>query len=173
MNLTTVKTIGSTLVLISALTACKGKSETEDTVATATPAAEMAPAAAPEAMPAVAPEAMPTVDSEAVPMAIPETADAIWQEIDKHSAELKATIDSGSLSEVHHHAFAIRDLVAALPTHSPTLPAKEQKKLQGEVKFVSTLADRLDQSGDGNDKAATQSSYDQLVKVLGGITRNK
>lgn len=165
MNLTTVKTIGSTLVLISALTACKGKSDTDDTVATATPAAETAPAAAPAAMPAAEPEA--------APIAIPATADAIWQEIDKHSAELKATIDSGSLTEVHHHAFAIRDLVAALPTHSPTLPAEEQTKLQGEVKFVSTLADRLDESGDGNDKAATQSSYDQLVKVLSGITRTK
>ena len=35
MNLNTVKAIGSTLVLISALSACKGKSDAEDTVATA------------------------------------------------------------------------------------------------------------------------------------------
>ena len=167
MNLTTVKTIGSTLVLISALSACKGKPETTDTAAPATPATEAAPAAA-----AAAPEAVPAAE-EAAPMAIPATADAIWQEIDKHSAELKATIDSGALKEVHHHAFAIRDLVAALPTHSPTLPAADQSKLQGEVKFVSTLADRLDQSGDANDKAATQASYEQLTKVLSGITRNK
>ena len=166
MNLTTVKTIGSALVLISALSACQGKSDSDDAVVAATPAVESAPAAS-------APEAMPAAEPEAAPMAIPATADAIWQEIDKHSAELKATIDSGSLSEVHHHAFAIRDLVAALPSHSPTLPAEDQSKLEGEVKFVSTLADRLDQSGDGNDKAATQSSYEQLVKVLGGITRNK
>lgn len=167
MNLTTVKTIGSALVLISALSACKGKSETENTVATATPAAETAPAAA-------APEAMPAPAApEAAPMAIPATADAIWQEINKHSAELKATIDSGSLKEVHVHAFAIRDLVAALPTHSPTLPAADQTKLQGEVQFVTTLADRLDQSGDANDKAGSQANYDKLVTVLNGITRNK
>lgn len=166
MNLTTVKTIGSALVLIGALSACKGKTDADDAVATATPAAETAPVAA-------APEAMPAAEPEAAPMAIPATADAIWQEIDKHSAELKATIDSGALKEVHHHAFAIRDLVAALPTHSPTLPAEDQTKLQGEVKFVSTLADRLDESGDGNDKAGSEANYDKLVTVLNGITRNK
>lgn len=166
MNLNTVKAIGSTLVLISALSACKGKSDAEDTVATVPPAVEAAPAAAP-------PEAMPAAEPEAAPMAIPETADGIWQEIDKHSAELKATIEGGSLGEVHHHAFAIRDLVAALPAHSPTLPAEDKAKLEGEVKFVSTLADRLDESGDGKDKAASQANYEQLVKVLTGITRNK
>ena len=106
-------------------------------------------------------------------MDIPATADAIWVEINKHSAELKATIAGGDLKEVHHHAFAIRDLVAALPSHSPQLPAEDAAKLAGEVKFVSTLADRLDESGDAGDKAGAQASFDQLTTVLTGITRTK
>ncbi|MEO8161807.1 MAG: hypothetical protein ABI588_10340 [Arenimonas sp.] len=127
-----------------------------------TPAA-IAPAIAP------APEGEPAV--AATP--IPDSADGIWSVIDQHNAELKATIASGDLKDVHRPAFAIRDLVAALPAHSPTLPAASQGKLQNEIKFVSTLAARLDETGDAADRAGAQSSYDQLVTVLNGITRSK
>ena len=77
------------------------------------------------------------------------------------------------LRERHLPVTRQRDLVAALPAHSPTLAAGDQSKLQGDIKFVSTLADRLDESGDAGDKAGTQASYDQLVQVLTGITRTK
>ena len=104
---------------------------------------------------------------------VPKTADAIWQAIDTHSSELKAAIESGALDTVHHHAFAIRDLIAALPAHSPATSVDEQTKLQNQVKFVATLADRLDASGDSGDRAGAQSNYDKLVAVLNGITRYK
>jgi hypothetical protein len=115
----------------------------------------------------------PAPETEEATQAIPNTADGIWQAIDQKSAELKASIASGSLANVHHQAFAIRDLVAALPAHSPSLSPVEQSKLQSEVKFVATLADRLDQSGDSGDRAGAQSDYDKLVAVLNGITRYK
>ena len=169
MNRYSSSTLVTALVLASALSACKGPQTPEAVAPAATPATTASTPAA--AMPAPAEAgAMPAAEA---PMAIPATADAIWQEIDKHNAELKATIASGKLGEVHHHAFAIRDLVAALPSHTPSLPSDEQKKLDGEVKFVNTLADRLDQSGDAADLPATQASYDQLGKVLTGITRYK
>ena len=103
-------------------------------------------------------------EEEAAPTAIPQTADAIWKALDQQSADLKATISSGGLKDVHHKAFAIRDLVAALPSHSPTLPADDQTKLQGEIKFVATLADRLDAAGDSNDKAGAQDNYDKQLE---------
>jgi hypothetical protein len=105
--------------------------------------------------------------------AIPDSADAIWRAIDQHAAELKATIARGELKAVHRHAFAIRDLVAALPARSPALAADEQAKLAEEVKFVATLAARLDQSGDAGDAAGSQASFEQLSGVLTGITRYK
>ena len=103
---------------------------------------------------------------------IPATADAIWQAIDQKSDELAKLSQSGSLGDVHHIAFAIRDLVAALPEHSKTLSADQQSKVQGGVKFVATLAERLDASGDANDKAGVQDNYDKLKKVLESLRAN-
>ena len=170
MNLINLKHLGTTLVLISALAGCKAN-QSSDTAST--PSAATAEASAATPMPAEPASTTTASEADATPMAIPDTADAIWQAIDKHRAELKTTIESGSLGEVHHHAFAIRDLVAALPAHSPTLPAEDQAKLAGDVKFVATLASRLDETGDAGDKAGSQANYDKLVVVLNGITRTK
>jgi hypothetical protein len=104
--------------------------------------------------------------------AIPETADAILLAIDTKSAELKKTIDSGALDEVHHQAFAIRDLVAALPAKSASLPADKLAKIRGNVKFVATLAERLDTTGDAKDMAGTKSNYAKLTTVLASIHSN-
>jgi hypothetical protein len=166
MTLSTAKMLGSILVLMGALSGCKGN-QTADTTAAPGSAAEAAPSAATSETTIVAEEG----DDEA--MVVPESAKAIWLAVDEQSAELKSTIQIGDLKEVHHHAFTIRDLVAALPAHSPELPPEEQTKLQGEVKFVATLADRLDQTGDAGDQAGTLSNYDKLVAVLNGITRHK
>ena len=171
MNTMTVKHIGASLVLIGALAGCN-PGKTPDAASSApVPTDQAQVAAATPTEPAPAPTQAP--EAEGASVTIPNTADGIWQAIDQQSAALKAGIQSGSLKDVHHMAFAIRDLVAALPAHSPTLPAEDQSKLQGEVKFVATLADRLDATGDANDKAGAQANYDKLVTVLNGITRTK
>lgn len=103
---------------------------------------------------------------------IPATADGIWQAIDAKTAKLGKAIQSGALADVHHLAYAVRDLVAALPERSKSLPADKQAKVQGSVKFVATLADRLDKSGDANNKADAQSQYEKLMKVLEGLRAN-
>lgn len=167
MNLVTVRNLGTTLALVAALSGCKGSEAPDATTAAPSPSVEATPASAP------ATETTMAAEEEAAPLAIPDTADGIWQAIEQHSAELKATIANGPLSEVHLHAFAIRDLVAGLPARSPTLPAEDQAKLEGEVKFVATLATRLDETGDAGDQAGSQANYDKLVTVLNGITRNK
>lgn len=117
-------------------------------------------------------EASAADDQEQVTTAIPATAAEIWTAIDAAVAELDKTVASDALGEVHHYAFAVRDLVAALPDHSKSLPADKLAKVQGNVKFVATLAQRLDTAGDANDKEATQSSITQLKKVLAGIQAN-
>lgn len=100
---------------------------------------------------------------------IPETSDAILQAIDVKSAELKKTIDGSMLDDVHHQAFAIRDLAAALPAKSASLAADKLAKLKGETKFVATLAERLDATGDAKDLAGTKSNYAKLTAVLASI----
>src|ERR1035437_1867723 len=46
---------------------------------------------------------------------IPDTRDGILKEIAKHHQGLADTVKAKKLSEVHEHAFAIRDLAKALP----------------------------------------------------------
>lgn len=169
MNILTLRNFGISLALIGSLTACKGGNAPE-AASTAQPTTAAEPASS-APMPETAPVAQ--AEQEAAPTPIPETADAIWLAIDKQSAELKTAIGGGDLKDVHHKAFAIRDLVAALPDRSPSLPADDQAKLKSEIKFVATLADRLDATGDANDKAGAQANYDKLVTVLNGITRTK
>lgn len=103
---------------------------------------------------------------------IPATADGIWIAIDQKRVDLAKLIQSGALGEVHHVAFAIRDLVAALPARSTSLPAEQQGKIQGSVKFVATLADRLDASGDANDKAGVQDNFEKMTKLLDSLRAN-
>jgi hypothetical protein len=104
--------------------------------------------------------------------AVPASAPEILQAIDAKSAQLQHAIQTGALGQVHHLAYAIRDLAAALPSHSPNLAADKLAAVKGEVKFVATLAERLDASGDANDKATTQANYEKLAKVIATIHSN-
>lgn len=103
---------------------------------------------------------------------VPATLEGVWQAIDAKSADLKKTIDKGDLEEVHHHAFAIRDLVAALPAKSSALSAENLAKVKTGVKFVATLAERLDASGDAKDAAGTKQNFERLTTVLASLRAN-
>lgn len=110
---------------------------------------------------------------KAAPQAqIPATSVAIWQSIDKETAILDTLIRTGKLEELHHHAFAIRDLVAALPSRSGAFPAEKIAQIKASSKFVATLAERLDSAGDAKDKAAAASNLLKLKEVLKTIRAN-
>ncbi len=100
---------------------------------------------------------------------IPATSEAIWRSIDKETELLNALIQAGKFEEVHHRAFAIRDLVAALPSRSGSLPPDRLAQVKANVQFVATLAKRLDATGDAKDKAGTESNFKKLQGVLGAI----
>ncbi len=97
---------------------------------------------------------------------IPGTSTEIWQAIDGHIAELKGLIAKDALKTVHQHAYAVRDLVRALPTHSPGLSITALATVSAQVKFVDTLAARLDASGDANDKTSTAANLAKLENIL-------
>jgi hypothetical protein len=100
---------------------------------------------------------------------IPATSEAIWRSIDKETEQLAALIQTGKFEEVHHHAFAIRDLVAALPARSGSLPPDQLAQVKSNVQFVATLAQRLDATGDAKDKVGTESNFKKLQKVLSAL----
>ena len=100
---------------------------------------------------------------------IPATSEAIWRSIDKETELLEALIQAGKFEEVHHRAFAIRDLVAALPSRSGSLPSDKLAKVKTNAQFVATLAQRLDATGDAKDKTGTESNFKKLQGVLSAI----
>jgi CRISPR/Cas system CSM-associated protein Csm2 small subunit len=106
------------------------------------------------------------------PVTIPDTPVAIMQSIANETEEMSKLIQAGTLKDLHHHAFAIRDLVAALPAHSAQLPAAKLSKVKAGSKFVATLAERLDAAGDADDKTASEANFGKLKNVLASIQAN-
>ncbi|MEO8044826.1 MAG: hypothetical protein ABI674_07955 [Spartobacteria bacterium] len=96
-------------------------------------------------------------------MQIPETTEGLMAAIQKHHGELDATVKNKKLSDVHHHAFAIRDLAKALPAKAA---ADKQARVQGAVNNLSKLAEDLDTSGDAGDQAKTESNLKKFDAVL-------
>ena len=100
------------------------------------------------------------------PTQIPATSTAIWQAIDQQTAALDQVIKGGKLEEVHHHAFAIRDLVSALPAKSTALTAVQLYQVKEGGKYVATLASRLDGAGDAKNMADTLTHFQRLKDLL-------
>lgn len=97
---------------------------------------------------------------------IPDTLTGVWQEILEHKLALDSTIKASKLADVHKVAFAIRDLVKALPDKSKDLPADKLQRVQSGVKQVEKLASELDKTGDAGDQAATEANAKKLDGVL-------
>ena len=94
---------------------------------------------------------------------IPDTVTGILQEIHKHQQELADTVKAKKLDDVHHHAFAIRDLAKALPAKAnPDM----KKMVENAVKKVSQIAEALDKSGDAGDQAATEANGKKMDAAL-------
>ncbi|WP_412755158.1 transporter [Legionella pneumophila] len=98
--------------------------------------------------------------------AIPTTIPAIWEAIDEHASAIDKAITNNQLDTIHHHAFAIRDLVKALPGLSKNLSEEQLKNLQQNISYTEQLAKRLDKTGDANDKEGTKVNWQKLQKVL-------
>ncbi|CZP44940.1 TPA: transporter [Legionella pneumophila subsp. pneumophila] len=104
--------------------------------------------------------------AEVSKVAIPSTIPEIWKAIDAQAASITQSLKENQLTSIHEHAFAIRDLVNALPPLSMDLSDEQKKSLQSNLNFVAQLATRLDKTGDANDKEGTQANWDKLEKIL-------
>jgi len=105
----------------------------------------------------------PTHAEEHAKIQIPDTKDGILKEIDKHHKELANTVKAKKLSDVHEHAFAIRDLAKALPAKANH---DMKKMVESAVKRVSQLAEDLDKSGDAGDQAKTEANLKKMDAAL-------
>lgn len=96
--------------------------------------------------------------------AVPGTAEGILKAIHAKHGELAETVKNKKLADVHHHAFAIRDLAKALPAKAA---ADKKKQVEGAVKNISKLAEDLDKAGDDGKQAETEA----LLKKLDGVLK--
>ena len=103
-------------------------------------------------------------DEKEAKVKIPDTVEGIWKAIHAEHMELAETIKGKKLADVHHHAFAIRDLAKALPAKAA---ADKKKQVEGAVKNISKLADDLDKAGDDGKQAETEA----LLKKLDGVIK--
>lgn len=111
-------------------------------------------------------------EEKTAPIKIPTTIPAVWQAIDEHTAAIDKLITTNEFATIHAHAFAIRDLVAALPALSNDLSSEQMAALKRDAGYVSQLAVRLDKTGDANDKEGTVANFNKLKKILGQIRAN-
>ncbi len=100
---------------------------------------------------------------EKMTMPMPDTVDGIIQAIHKERAELGDTVTAKKLDDVHHHAFAIRDLANGLPAK---VAADKKARVEGSVKNIAKLAEALDGTGDAHDQEGTEANVKKLDGVL-------
>ena len=94
---------------------------------------------------------------------IPATVPEIWKKIHQQQAELIKTVAAKDLGEAHDHAFAIRDLVKALPSK---LAAERKAEAEAGVKEIRKLAADIDKSGAAGAQKATEASVKKLGEAI-------
>ncbi|KTC66396.1 chemiosmotic efflux system C protein A (plasmid) [Legionella adelaidensis] len=104
--------------------------------------------------------------TESPKLETPTSIPALWKEIDTQAASIDQAIQENKLTSIHEHAFAIRDLVNALPALSKDLSDEQKQTLQDNLSYVDALATRLDKAGDAGDKEGTKSNWGKLQKIL-------
>jgi hypothetical protein len=97
------------------------------------------------------------------------TPEAILQQVDTELKGLDEVTRLGSLDEVHGHAFAVRDLVRALPAVSGTLSTADRSALQQHIARVDKEAAALDRAGDDADLTLTTTHNTALKAAVNEI----
>lgn len=80
---------------------------------------------------------------------IPDTVEGMFSAIHEQHMELTEAVKNKELAEVHHHAFAIRDLTKPLPAKAT---AKQKKQVEATVRSIARLAVALHESGDAGEQ---------------------
>ncbi len=93
----------------------------------------------------------------------------IWTQIAEEQVKLSATIENGQLKDVHHLAFAIRDLVVALADKVGASSPAAAQKLKDLVEQVGASASKLDELGDAGNLSGAQAELAKLDTILKGI----
>ena len=97
---------------------------------------------------------------------IPATVEEIWTAIHKQQTKLAAVVEKKDLGEAHDHAFAIRDLVKALPAK---IAAEHKVKAEESAKEIANLAADIDKSGAAGAQKATEANVKKLETAVAAL----
>jgi hypothetical protein len=94
---------------------------------------------------------------------IPEKQEDVWKEIQKHKKLLGDVVTNKDLGEAHDHAFAIRDLVKALPGK---VQADLKTKVDESAKEITKIAADIDKSGAARAQKATEDNVKKMNDAI-------
>jgi hypothetical protein len=94
---------------------------------------------------------------------IPATVEEIWKEIRKQQTKLATVVADKDLGEAHDHAFAIRDLVKALPGK---IPVENKSKAEAGAKEITRIAADIDKSGAAKAQKATEANVKKMDAAI-------
>jgi hypothetical protein len=99
---------------------------------------------------------------------IPEKLEDVWKEIHKHKKLLGEVVAKKDLGEAHDHAFAIRDLVKALPGK---VPADSKSKAQESSKEIAKIAAAIDKSGAARAQKTTEDNVKKMNDAIAALEK--
>jgi len=94
---------------------------------------------------------------------IPATVEEIWKAIHKQQGKLTSVVAKKDLGEAHDHAFAIRDLVKALPAK---VPAERKAQAEEGAKEITKIAADIDKSGAAGAQKATETNVKKMGEAI-------
>jgi hypothetical protein len=97
---------------------------------------------------------------------IPATVEEIWKAIHKQQQRLASTVEKKELGEAHDHAFAIRDLVKALPGK---VAPEDKTKAEESAKEIAKLAADIDKSGAAGAQKATEANVKKMDAAISAL----
>lgn len=108
-------------------------------------------------------------DHPKVEVKIPETADALWMEIDAKAKELADLVTAKKGDSIHAAAETVEALVAAVPTKHADLDGDKKKRVDGMVKNVARTLDALHdeaEAGHWDDATKKLTQVDAALKLI-------
>ena len=100
---------------------------------------------------------------------IPATVEDIWKEIQKQQGKLASVVARKDLGEAHDHAFAIRDLVKALPAKVPT---DSKARTEEAAKNIAKIAAAIDKSSAAKAQKATEENVKKMDAAVAALQTN-
>lgn len=94
---------------------------------------------------------------------IPATTEEIWKEIHKQQGKLSTVVAKKDWGEAHDHAFAIRDLVKALPLK---VAAEVKTKTEESAKEIAKIAANIDKSSAAKAQKATEANVKKMDEAI-------